>query len=86
MKYLQVNQDNIITDCISYPFQDYIEFEGEVPQSVIGGWHKLENGVIVEYLELKPMDKEDKIEILKIKQENTNLTLMGMMDMLMPPM
>jgi len=86
MKYLQVNQDNLITDCITYPFQDYIEFEGEVPQSVIGGWHKLENGVIVEYLELKPIDKEDEIETLKNGQATTNSTLMSIMDMLMPPM
>ena len=86
MKYLQVNQDNLITDCISYPYGDYIEFEGEVPQSVIGGWHKLENGVIVEYLELKPMDREDEIEILKTNVASMGETIMALMTSGMPPM
>ena len=86
MRYLQINQDNVITDCIDYPYSNYIEFDGEVPQAVYGGWYKLENGVIVEYLELKPMDKEDEVETLKTNVSSMNKTIMGLMTASMPPM
>ena len=79
MKYLQVNQDNLITDCISYPFQNYIEFDGEVPQSVMGGWHKLENGVIVEYLELKPKTETEVISDLKMRIDGAESAIVGLM-------
>jgi len=78
MKYLQVNQDNLITDCIDYAYGDYVEFDGEVPQAVGGGWHKLENGLIVEYLELKP---KDETEALKDRVKSTEDALMFLMDM-----
>ena len=81
MKYLQVNQDKLITDCIDYAYGDYVEFDGEVPQAVSGGWHKLENGVIVEYLELKPKTESDMITELESKvatpQEAIDFLLMG---------
>ena len=62
MKYLQVSNDNIITDCISYEYQGYVPFEGVTPPSVNGGWFKLENGVIVEYPELKPIDETEELK------------------------
>ena len=60
--YLQVNQDNIITDCIDYPYSDYVEYEGTITEPVHGGWFKLEAGVIVEYPELKPVE-EDPLQV-----------------------
>lgn len=67
--YLQVNQNNIITDAITYPYENYIEYEAAIlPSGVNGGWFKLENGVIVEYLELKPVVPGDEIKQLKEKQ------------------
>ena len=59
MVYLQVNSDGTITDCIDYQYEDYIPYDGEVPQSVFGGWFKLIDGKIIEYPELKPKDEED---------------------------
>lgn len=58
--YLQVNEENIITDAINYPFEDYVEFdhtEEGLPAGVNGGWWKLEEGQIVEYPELKPIEE-----------------------------
>lgn len=76
--YLQVNQNNIITDCIEYPYQDYIEFEGEVPQAVHGGWFKLIDGEIIEIPELKPIGRDEEIEELKqLVADLAELVLMG---------
>ncbi len=79
MKYLQVNQDNLITDCIDYAFGDYVEFDGDIPQAVGGGWYKLENGLVVEYLELKPKTESDIITELEVTatQEAIDFLLMG---------
>ncbi|KMY49575.1 hypothetical protein [Peribacillus loiseleuriae] len=64
--YLQVQPDGRITDAITYPFGNYIEYEAEsLPMEVIGGWFKLENDVIVEYPELKPVTKDEEIEQLQ---------------------
>jgi len=56
--YLQVNQDNIITDCIDYPYSDYIEWEGTLTEPIHGGWFKFENGQPVKYPELQPVPQE----------------------------
>jgi len=54
--YLQVNKDKIITDCINYPYSNYIEWNGIIVEPVHGGWFKLEDNLIVEYPELKPTE------------------------------
>lgn len=69
MRFLQVQKDGTITDCITFPHGDYIPFEGEVPQDILGGWYKLIDGKIVEFPELRPINKEQEIEELKKKQE-----------------
>jgi hypothetical protein len=62
--YLQVNQEtNIITDMIDYPYSDYVEYEGTITEPVHGGWFKLEDGIIVEYPELKPEPVEDEFDL-----------------------
>ena len=55
--YLQVAEDNTITDAISYEHEGYVLYETEfpLPAGINGGWWKLENGVAVEYPELKPI-------------------------------
>lgn len=64
--YLQVQSDDVITDAIEYAHGNYVEHEAEfLPAGVNGGWFKLENGVIVEHLELKPVSPEDEINLLK---------------------
>lgn len=76
--YLQVQKDGTITDCISFPHGDYIEFKGTVPLDILGGWYKLENGVIVEYPELKPKDTNAEIEELRLLVADlTEIVLMG---------
>ena len=63
--YLQVREDGLITDAITYPYGDYIEFRTSepLPPGICGGWFKLENGVIVEYPELKPKTQEELLEL-----------------------
>ena len=80
--YLQVNSDNIITDAISYPYGDYVEYVSDgLPSSVNGGWFKFENGIIVEYPALKPISPEVEIDTLKMEiasiQEVLDFLLMG---------
>lgn len=66
--YLQVQSDGTITDAITYQHGNYVEYEAEIlPIGINGGWFKLENGVIVEYPNLKPMTTEDEIVQLKYK-------------------
>lgn len=79
--YLQLDQDNTIRDCITFPHEGYIEHETTLPLPIglIGGWWKLEEGQFVEHPELKPMDKDAEIENLKQAiAELTILTAGGM--------
>ena len=62
MRYLQIASDNTITDCIDNAYAGYIKFEGEVPQSVNGGWYKLINGEIIEQVELNPTTIANQIQ------------------------
>ena len=60
--YLQVRNDGTITDCIDYPHEGYVLFEGEIPESVNGGWFKLINNAIVEQVELNPKTISNQIQ------------------------
>lgn len=61
--YLQVDENNIVRDAISYPYENYVPYEAEIlPVGVNGGWFKLENGILVEFPELKPKDKNEELE------------------------
>ena len=79
MRYLQVKNDGIITDCIDYPYADYIPYDGEVPSDVMGGWYKLIDGVIIEFPELKPIDEATEIEQLKASQQEQDDLLMDIL-------
>ena len=69
--YLQVRPDGVITDCITYPHEGYIEHEvAYIPQGINGGWFKFVDGQVVEVPELKPVSRDDEIE--KLKQEDLN--------------
>jgi hypothetical protein len=71
--YLQVQTDGTITDAISYPFENYVPVEMDnLPIGISGGWFKFENGVIVEYPELKPKNENEQILELKENQVATN--------------
>ena len=54
--YLQLDQDGIIRDVITYPYDGYIEVEidGPLPAGINGGWYRWENGTYVEAPELRP--------------------------------
>jgi len=61
MFHIQVDQENIIRDCIEYPHPGYIEVPNlttPLPESFIAGWHKWENGqaVLVPELKQAPID------------------------------
>lgn len=62
MSYLKTATDSTITDCIDYPYEGYVEFKGEIPQSVHGGWFKLIDGIIVEQIELNPHNINNQIQ------------------------
>lgn len=82
--YLQINEHNIITDAITYPFGNYIEYESDfpLPVGVYGGWFKFENGKIVPYPELKPdapleLDVKELKERLALAESVINMLLLG---------
>lgn len=57
MFYIKVNADSIITDCIDYPHEGYIEYDvRELPQGIGAGHYKLVDGKAVEQSELKQVD------------------------------
>lgn len=79
--YLQVRPDGIITDCITYPHEGYVEHEVDyIPQGINGGWFKLEGGEVVEYPELKPETRDEEIEKLKARLDSTENAVLMMMD------
>ena len=64
--YLQINNNNIITDAIEYEYEGYIPFEANLlPIGINGGWFKFENGKVVENPSLKPIDENTKIQALE---------------------
>jgi len=75
MFYLKLNNEGFITDCIDYEFEGYVPYEGEVPQSCHAGWFKLEDGIIVEYPELKPPLEDMNQELLELQviEQNNHL-------------
>ena len=59
--YFKLN-GTVITDAIDYPYEGYTKVtlaENQLPAGINGGWWKLENGVAVEYPELKPIDETE---------------------------
>lgn len=63
--YFQVDpKTNIITDAIEYPYADYVPYETDsrLPIGIYSGWFKLEDGVVVEYPDLKPVDKSSEMD------------------------
>jgi hypothetical protein len=77
--YLQVNLDDIITDAIEYAVNGYIEYETDdtLPIGLIGGWYKYENGIIVEYPELKPVPEIELKERVNLLEQALNELLLG---------
>lgn len=70
--YIKVGKDGIIKDALTYPYADYIKYDGEIPDGVYGGWHKYENGEIIEHPELKPEDPFQ-IQLEELKKSNAEL-------------
>lgn len=57
--YLQVSENGIITDCISYEVDGYIKYNntaGRLTYPIHGGWFKLIEGEVIEFPELKPQE------------------------------
>ena len=67
--YIQLDQNNIIRDVVEMPVEGYMEvqIEGPLPIGINGGWYKWENGMYVEYPELKPqIELEQRISDLEL--------------------
>lgn len=78
--YLQVRPDGIITDCITYPHEGYVEHDVDyIPQGINGGWFKFVDGQVVEVPELKPVTRDEEIEKLKERQSATEDALLGLL-------
>ena len=61
--YIQVNENNIVTDAITYPHEGYVEIEKDVlPNGAIGGWFKLINDDFVEQVDLNPTTIDNQIK------------------------
>ena len=61
--YLQVQPDGTITDAITYPHENYVEYNAEsLPAGVNGGWFKLVGGVIIEVVEKNPTTIDNQIK------------------------
>lgn len=46
--YIQIDQDGYITDCIEYPYKDYIEVEFNIPlpsRFISGEYHYVGNNL-----------------------------------------
>lgn len=70
--FMKLSPDNIIEDVITFAYENYIEVELEyLPKDILSGCYKLEDGQIVEYPELRPIDRDGEIEALK--DENAEL-------------
>ncbi|VDG98915.1 Uncharacterised protein [Lysinibacillus sphaericus] len=66
MFYVKTDSKGIIMDVLSYEYPGYEKVMVEtLPRDVLGGWHKLEGGQIVEHPELKPLDSDAEITELK---------------------
>jgi len=77
--YLKIEADNTISDAITYEHPGYTPYDapGTLPAGINGGWWKFENGVPVEYPELKPVERDEEVATLKEKLqqvETDNLT------------
>lgn len=66
-KYLKLGLENVIKDCISFPYAGYIEFTGAVPSDILGGWYKLDNGVVTEIPGARVPTKKD--ELVNLRNE-----------------
>lgn len=62
--YLQINTDNIITDCVEYEVDGYtpISLDLPLPDGLIGGWFKYENNAVVIHEELKPVSQNSVLQ------------------------
>lgn len=65
--YILLDENNIIRDAITYPFEGYVEVEVDkpFPAGINGGWYKWENGTYVEIPALKPVGIEQRIADLE---------------------
>ena len=82
--YLKINpNNNIIMDCITFPYKNYIEWEGpEITDPISRGWYKLIDGKIIEIPELEKEIKEKNFiiekkafekELINLKDDNKKL-------------
>lgn len=63
--YVLLNENNVILDVIEYPVEGYSEVYlpyKQLPAGINGGWWKLENGVLIEIVELNPNTIDNQIK------------------------
>lgn len=80
--YLRVDKDNIIQDAITYPHEGFVPFETDLthlPVGVNGGWFKFENNELIEVPELKPINRDKELELLKQSQAEQDEILLQLL-------
>lgn len=73
--YVKLNKENVITDLITFPYMDYVEFNYspfDYENLTIGCW-KLENDQLIELEELNP--NNDKYLVKVALDEYTKLLI-----------
>ena len=69
--YLQLNQDNVITDVVDYAYAGYIEVElpdTHLPAGINGGWFTWNGTTYIEDLTKKPIGEDIRITALEETQ------------------
>lgn len=74
--YVQLNPNNRIVDCITFPYEDYVELEvGYIPKDIMSGAYKLEDGNLVFHPELLP--DAPLLQRVELLEEAVNFVIMG---------
>ncbi len=63
--WIQLDQNNIIRDCVEYEVPGYSEYETAYPLPIgfYGGWFKYVDGEVIEIPELKPATAIEELEL-----------------------
>lgn len=74
-RFFKLGVGNYITDSVVVPVDSYIEFIGEIPVDILGGYYKLENGCIILDPDKKQELRDIEIQLLQDEAESLRRTI-----------